>query len=1124
MDVPVRLNPFPGLRSFEPDEDRLFFGRDVQVDALLGRLRRTRFLGVVGGSGSGKSSLVKSGLIPSLHSGYMAKAGSSWRVALLRPGGDPIHNLSIALNDPLVLGGDPATAELRGAFLDAALRRSGQGLVTVVREARIAPGDNVLIVVDQFEELFRFKQARADAGGRDEAVGFVKLLLEAARQTAVPIYVVLTMRSEFIGSCAEFPGLAEAVNEGQYLVPRMTRDELRLAITGPVAVGGGEIAPRLVTRVLNEVGDDPDQLPVLQHALMRTWDYWARNHAPDLPIDFDDYQAIGTMRDALSRHADEAYDELPTKRDRYLAEIVFRALTETTGRGLGLRRPCRMQELCETAEASFDEVAAVVDRFRLPGRSFLVPPVATALEPETIVDLSHESLMRLWRRLIAWTYEEARSAEIYRRLSQAAALHETGEVGLWRDPELQLAINWREDDHPTARWSRRYNPDFERASAFLAASQQARDAEVAAREAEAAEKERSRRRQIATAKRVTVVMSLLSLFAIAGGAFAFVQWGRATAARQKAAEEQRRADESTREAAMANVKVHQAEGEVAAKTAEVTTAQQKVVEAGQQAAANLAAAEQSQRAAAAAEADARANQIVAARSQSEAKRAQSEAQASKDQAVAEATRAERFARDAEAKAADATMARQRAVEEEERATRLASLALSRELAAKALGQFGEASRDVPALLARQAFLIAERNGGAPERDTNIYAGLQAALRLLAPNRVPVFRGHTDAVRALALYVPSPAAGATTSALAGGLLASGGEDGTVRIFAPSNPSAPATVFGVAGGSPVRSVAFDGSGRWLAAGAFDGTIRLWDRQNMKTPPIGFNGRVGVVSTIAFDRRGRLVWGGYDGLVQVWDRSLPPPRDAGFVPAPGSDPARQRLADRVGTILLDVRPQRVLSLGLNPDTTMMAVGLSDGRLLLRSLEERDAGKPAPQAAASGQAGGAQVTAVAFSPSGRTIAAGRSDGTLAVGPSGTGAAALMYRLLHRSGVTGLAFGRNLLASSSLDGTVRIWQVAQPGAGAAAETVDLDSEPIALSEHRAYVWAVVLSPNGDQAFSASADRTVRSQQTRVQRLAAEVCDRVRRDLTQEEWKSQVSETLEQQPTCPKISPGGSER
>ena len=513
MTVEARFNPFPGLRSFEPDEDHLFFGRETQVDSLLGRLRRTRFLGVVGGSGSGKSSLVKSGLMPSLCSGYMVQAGSSWRVALLRPGGDPIHNLSIALNEPGVLGGDPSMAELNVALLDASLRRSGQGLVEAVRQARITAGDNLLVVVDQFEELFRFKQVRAEAGARDEAVGFVKLLLEAARQNDVPIYVVLTMRSEFIGSCAEFPGLAEAVNDGQYLIPRLTRDELRLAITGPVAVGGGEIAPRLVTRVLNEIGDDPDQLPVLQHALMRTWDAWA-SHAGRAPIDVDDYEAIGTMKNALSRHADEAYGELTAGRGPRVAELMFKALTDTTGQGLGLRRPCRVQELCDIADAPHDEVAAVIEAFRKPGRSFLVPSMATPLQPSTIVDLSHESLMRLWTRLITWTHEEARSAEIYRRLSRAATLHALNEAGLWRDPELQLAVNWNEAQHPTATWARRYDAEFERSTAFLAASRTSRDAEAAARDADAAARRLQERRVRKLTNTLFVVSVLLLVFSV----------------------------------------------------------------------------------------------------------------------------------------------------------------------------------------------------------------------------------------------------------------------------------------------------------------------------------------------------------------------------------------------------------------------------------------------------------------------------------------------------------------------------------------------------------------------------------------------------------------------------------
>ena len=100
------------------------------------------------------------------------------------------------------------------------------------------PDDNLLVVVDQFEELFRFRRTRAIENPREEAISFVKLLLEAGRQATLPIYVVLTMRSDFIGDCIEYPGLPDAINNGQYLVPRMTRDQVRLAITGPVAVGG----------------------------------------------------------------------------------------------------------------------------------------------------------------------------------------------------------------------------------------------------------------------------------------------------------------------------------------------------------------------------------------------------------------------------------------------------------------------------------------------------------------------------------------------------------------------------------------------------------------------------------------------------------------------------------------------------------------------------------------------------------------------------------------------------------------------------------------------------------------------------------------------------------------------
>src|SRR5205085_744322 len=227
-DVGTPTNPFPGLRPFEFGESHLYFGRDGQSDQLIRKLSATRFVAVVGTSGSGKSS--------------------------------------------------------------------------AVRQNRMPSNESLLVVVDQFEELFRFARVSASEQYRYEAAAFVKLLLEAARQREHSVYVVLTMRSDFLGDCAQFWDLPEAINEGQYLIPRMTRDQRAEAITGPLTVCGGEITQRLVNRLLNDTGDNPDMLPILQHALMRTWENWAGDHADGEPVDLRHYEAIGTMSAALSQH------------------------------------------------------------------------------------------------------------------------------------------------------------------------------------------------------------------------------------------------------------------------------------------------------------------------------------------------------------------------------------------------------------------------------------------------------------------------------------------------------------------------------------------------------------------------------------------------------------------------------------------------------------------------------------------------------------------------------------------------------------------------------------------------------------------------------------------------------
>lgn len=457
-----RSNPFPGLRSFDVQDSHLFFGREGQSDELLRRLSRSRFLAVSGISGSGKSSLVRAGLLPALHGGWTGNAGSSWKVCVFRPGDDPIGNLARGLARPDALGkrGPAGGAAEEETVIETVLRRGPSGLVSAVREARLA--ENLLIVVDQFEEIFRCESADPATRAIEDAAGFIELLL-AATSAEGSIYIVITLRSEFLGKCSRFRGLPETINESQYLVPRMTREERKRVVLGPVAVGGGRISARLVQRILNEWGDDPDRLPLVQHALMRAWEHWANRAGGNEGIDFEDYRGLD---EALSSHADSIYEALSGPR-QILAKKIFPALTERTREGVDIRRPTTIEDLCLICAGDAGDVIAVVDEFRQEGRSFLIPPPRERLTPQSRVDVTHESLLVRWGKLQQWLNEETESRRMYLRLAESAVLHKKGQAGLWSGADLRPALEWMARQNPNRAWGQRYHPDYDLAMQFL---------------------------------------------------------------------------------------------------------------------------------------------------------------------------------------------------------------------------------------------------------------------------------------------------------------------------------------------------------------------------------------------------------------------------------------------------------------------------------------------------------------------------------------------------------------------------------------------------------------------------------------------------------------------------------
>ena len=466
------IQPYPGLRPFQSDEDFLFFGREEQTAELMHLLQRHRFLAVVGSSGSGKSSLVRCGLMSQLHGGMMLDAGAEWTTAVMQPGGDPLAHLAQSLIDAEIYDDERDDALYQ---IMATINRSSQGFVEAIKQAGLSSGQNVLLVIDQFEEIFRFH--KAGQKGQQLAPDFIRWIIQAVNQSEVPIYVVLTMRSDFLGDCSRFTGLAEAINQGEYLVPKLTREQLQKAIEGPARVAGGEVSRRLIQRLLNDVGEQADQLPVLQHSLMRSWESCkSRSSGNGLLMDLEDYAAVGGMQDALSNHADEVLWELQKELgdDQHAIDLtgrIFKALTEKGQDNRGIRRPTQLDLLVQITGAPREDVVPIVDAYRRPGRTFLMPFNNIDLADDVVIDISHESLMRVWKRLKDWVEQESQSVRIYKRLSETALLWQDNKAGLYRDPDLQIALSWLDTSRPNAAWAGRYDPNYSIALDFLKSSE-----------------------------------------------------------------------------------------------------------------------------------------------------------------------------------------------------------------------------------------------------------------------------------------------------------------------------------------------------------------------------------------------------------------------------------------------------------------------------------------------------------------------------------------------------------------------------------------------------------------------------------------------------------------------------
>lgn len=1110
-----KICPYPGLRPFNEEESIFFKGREEHIDKIISQLTEKKFLMVTGASGDGKSSLIYAGLIPRSRAGFFKARFNNWIIADFRPERAPLSNLAIALNNHLnfpdvnVLEEDLSYgfASLVKVYKESKhfLDQDSTAYLnadTDTKQNLINNSSNLLILIDQFEELFTNAENFNKGKPSLQAISLINLIIETtkiAEKENLPIYIVCTMRSDYIGDCAAFKGLPEHIVYSQFFVPRLKRQEIHRAILEPAKLSGNKINNRLIERLINELGDGLDQLPILQHALNRIW----KSHIDDGAAEMDiiHYAKVGgldgnllpeeqqnlfqewyknqpifkqknlegsSLTNVLNTHARELFETsvdycrthinqdasaFPTTNisREYAQEIlrkIFTCLTKIND-GRAVRNRSSVLEIKQIigTDISTSLIEGLVNLYREPGNTLLKPFIGKDkkdfyLNDIDILDITHESLIRNWAELTEWTKLDQENVLVLNDFKKQVERWEQKN----RSKDYLLTIgslsyfkSWNETVNPNPYLIAKYD------STNLSPKQKVKEAKKLLSSAtdylQISESTIKRKRKALITLTAAIVLILIG----------FTSW--AFMERNKAVNQQEIANQKTKEAKTSEkLALHSEKNALKAKNDAVFL---KVK------------AEISEKFALKAKKQAEL-------SKQEALSAKGIAETEKQKAQQQTDVAKREKDNAEQEKAKAEQEKTKAEKAELKSRKLKLLSIAQNLALKS--SLYKNNKNLAGQLAVQAFMFNKNNGGSAE-DPVIYEGLRNAYSVLDSGKHSLITGPGMEIRALAESQNTIVA----VGLDGKIYKIDPKQGTIQLLSEIKYS-----------SPINSLFFSTSGNYLATGHDNFTVCLWNIKNMlenkdnKTIPFKeMIGHKDAVRTMAFSADdNHLATSGKDSTIISWN-------------------LQEQKTVQENTLKATAAIKSLIYLN-NGDELVSAQ--EDGGIVVWNFK-KGAGEILFKSKKF------KPLCMALNKSKNNLLVGFSDGTLtSIDLNYTSIEKVKHWdfKAHSGAVEYVKFNNDysLVASASSDKTIKFYTF-----NSYFENYNSIGSSTEMKNYNSKVKSIIFTSD-NRIITGCADKSIRILEISTEKLVDKICSLLKTNMPESDWKSIVGEEIPYEKTC----------